>query len=297
MDQLTFNDLRWCIEEADYRTLERFCKRTQDPKLNANKIRRCIEAYILERFDNVARSFLTRVKDFRDIEHYAATLDSWCDDILPGLERQFRPVDSGKLARRIAHWKAEAISRARNTGPDCRPVHRAPADLKAEQDLRKNAQLEVAGSPLGRHCSAHGISESEEPSGQAVPQAGPSRAPEIRLDSKSDERWKALAAARRKDDSRTTKKPVRRNGESPKKGGRPVILVDGERIKELRGERSQAAFAIYCNLSVDTIQRAEGLGRSSNKTIRKIVNVLKKKGEKVEPEDLIIIDTIINTPQ
>jgi hypothetical protein len=243
MDQVTFNDLRWCIEEADCRTLERFCKHTQKPKLNANKIRRCIEAYILERFDNVARSFLTRVKDFRDIEHYAATLESWCDDILPGLERQFRPevdeaillrfeerlgtdrivgsVDSGKLARRIAHWKAEAISRARNTGPDCRPVHREPADLKAEQDLRKNAQLEVAGSPLGRHCSAYGISESEEPSGQAVPQAGPSRAPEIRLDSKSDECWKALAAARRKDDSRTTKKPVRRNGESPKKVGRP----------------------------------------------------------------------------
>ena len=127
MDQLTFNDLRWCIEEADYRTLERFCKRTQDPKLNPNKIRRWIEAYVLELFDNVARCFLTRVKDFRDIEHYAATLRSWCDDILPGLERQFRPevdeaillrfeerfgtdridgsVDRGKLARRIAHWR------------------------------------------------------------------------------------------------------------------------------------------------------------------------------------------------
>jgi hypothetical protein len=72
-----------------------------------------------------------------------------------------------------------------------------------------------------------------------------------------------------------------------KKGGRPVILVDGERIKELRGESSQTAFARLCKISVDALQRAERRGRSSEKTIRRIVRKLQGQGRKIESKDLI----------
>ncbi len=134
MDQPAFDDLRWRIEEADSRSLERFCKRTE----NTEDIRHETEAYILERFDNVARVFLDRVSDLKDIEQYTATLRSWCEDVLPAIEKDFTPkvskavlrriertfgsiegritgsVDRGKLAEHFSHWKAEAISRARS---------------------------------------------------------------------------------------------------------------------------------------------------------------------------------------
>jgi len=81
--------------------------------------------------------------------------------------------------------------------------------------------------------------------------------------------------------------------ESPaKKGGRPVILVDGDKIKELRGEQTQTVFARLCKVSVDALQRAERLGRSSEKTIRKIVRRLQRHGVKIEVKDLAK-----NTPQ
>jgi DNA-binding transcriptional regulator YiaG len=80
--------------------------------------------------------------------------------------------------------------------------------------------------------------------------------------------------------------------DSPNRKGRPVILVDGERIRELRGEFTQAVFARVCNVSVDAVQRAERSGRSSEKTIRKIVRRLRSRGQKIEAKDLIK-----NTPQ
>jgi hypothetical protein len=81
--------------------------------------------------------------------------------------------------------------------------------------------------------------------------------------------------------------------ESPaKKGGRPVILVDREKIKELRGESTQTVFARLCKISVDALQRAENDGRSSNKTIRQIVRRLRSKGRDISAKDLIK-----NTPQ
>jgi hypothetical protein len=81
-------------------------------------------------------------------------------------------------------------------------------------------------------------------------------------------------------DTSLTKSPAR-------KGGRPVILVDGERIKELRGEYSQVVFARFCKVSVDAVQRAEHHGRSSDKTIRRIVRKLRGQGHKIEVKDLI----------
>ena len=114
------------------------------------------------------------------------------------------------------------------------------------------------------------------------------------------EKWRAVSPtdllrdhkARAPKERPKTKKPVKLHGESTRKGGRPVILVDGERIKELRGESTQAAFARFCNISVDALQLAEGQGRSSNKTIRKIATILRKKGQNVKAKDLIK-----NTPQ
>ena len=73
----------------------------------------------------------------------------------------------------------------------------------------------------------------------------------------------------------------------PKKGGRPVILVDGERIKELRGEYTQPVFARSCKISVDALQRAERRGQSSQKTIARIVKKLRGQGQNIEAKDLI----------
>ena len=146
MTESVFDDIRWQIEEADNRSLERFCKDTETD-LEPDKIRERVEAYILERLDNVARVFLTEVRDRGDIGRFVTTLKDWCDDILPGLESTFKPklddatlriieerlgtiegriigsVHRGKLAGRIAHWKAEAISQARNApaGNESRP--------------------------------------------------------------------------------------------------------------------------------------------------------------------------------
>ncbi len=146
MTDSVFDDIRWQIEEADNRSLERFCKDTETD-LAPDRIRERVEAYILERLDNVARVFLTEVRGRGDIERYVTTLRDWCDDILPGLESTFKPkldeatlriieerlgtiegriigsVHRGKLAGRIAHWRAEAISQARSApaGNESRP--------------------------------------------------------------------------------------------------------------------------------------------------------------------------------
>jgi hypothetical protein len=93
-------------------------------------------------------------------------------------------------------------------------------------------------------------------------------------------------------ENREIKKSVRRNGKSSEKGGRPVTLVDGDRIKELRGESTQAAFARFCKISPDALQRAERHGRSSERTILKIANKLRKQGHNIKAKDLIK-----NTPQ
>ena len=135
MDRSVFDDIRWEIEDADARSLERFCNDNEGP----GEIRARVEAYILERFDNYARARLKGVRDVSDIEGYAEWLKSWHDDFLPRLERDFRPrvpkailrmivkafgttegkiigsIDRGKLAGRFAHWRAEAISQARKS--------------------------------------------------------------------------------------------------------------------------------------------------------------------------------------
>jgi hypothetical protein len=60
------------------------------------------------------------------------------------------------------------------------------------------------------------------------------------------------------------------------KGGRPVKQrLDGETIKAARGERKQTVFAKLCGISVDTLQRAERNGGSSESTTRKIAKYLK----------------------
>jgi hypothetical protein len=97
-----------------------------------------------------------------------------------------------------------------------------------------------------------------------------------------------LAAAASARISELVAKAAKTNQKSPLgKGGRPVILVDGERIRELRGEHSQAAFARLCKISEDAIQRAERRGRSSETTIRKILNRARRQGQKLEAKDLI----------
>ena len=168
MDRSDFDDIRWRIEEADYRSLEQFCKATQSD-LKPHEIRSHVEAYLLERFDNVACVFLDRVTDLNDIDQYGETLKSWCDEILPGLGRDFGPeldeavlgrikevfgsidgriigsVDRGKLAQRVAHWKAEAISRARRL-----------TEARSADGGEVSAQ--TAPHQAGDH-SSHGIAE------------------------------------------------------------------------------------------------------------------------------------------
>jgi hypothetical protein len=78
----------------------------------------------------------------------------------------------------------------------------------------------------------------------------------------------------------TAPKPIR-------KPGRPVILVDNQKIKELRGERTQPVFARACRISVDALQRAEVRGRSSMPTIRKIASKAKREGHPIKTTDLI----------
>lgn len=78
-----------------------------------------------------------------------------------------------------------------------------------------------------------------------------------------------------------------------RKTGRPVIHVDGEKIEELRGVRTQPVFARACRISVDALQRAEK-GHCSKTTIKKIAAKLMRDGVPVRAKDLIKKPTAIN---
>ncbi len=135
----SLDDIWWHVKEADNRSLKRLCKDIEKWKVETDSDRQGrVEAYILERLDNVARAFLPQGRGLDYIEYYEAALRSWCEDVLPDIEKEFRPklskaalrlikrtfgsvegriigsVDRAKLAGRIAHWQAEAISQARN---------------------------------------------------------------------------------------------------------------------------------------------------------------------------------------
>ena len=71
-----------------------------------------------------------------------------------------------------------------------------------------------------------------------------------------------------------------------KRGGRPRLYVDGERIRKLRGRQSQLAFARFCGISVDALRNAEE-GHCSKETIGKIVEKLRRDGKAIKVEDLL----------
>lgn len=72
-----------------------------------------------------------------------------------------------------------------------------------------------------------------------------------------------------------------------RKGGRPVFPINGEKLVEIRGDKSQTQFARDYKVSVDALQRAERDGRSSKKTIRKIVNKLRRDGRIDDAKELV----------
>jgi len=72
------------------------------------------------------------------------------------------------------------------------------------------------------------------------------------------------------------------------KGGRPIgIEVNGQRLKELRGDISQEALAVTCNVSTDTIYRGERGARWTDDNFEKVANGLTLALRRcVTPEDL-----------
>jgi hypothetical protein len=72
-------------------------------------------------------------------------------------------------------------------------------------------------------------------------------------------------------------------------GGRPkaLLAIDGKKIRTLRGRLSQTAFCLGRKISTDVIQKAEG-GLATRRTVEKICEIAKKKGQNLMPEDLII---------
>ncbi len=72
---------------------------------------------------------------------------------------------------------------------------------------------------------------------------------------------------------------------SSKGRGRPAAQrVDGEKVKELRGDASQAAFSKRTKLSIDVIQRAER-GEATGRTVRRLRKYAKDKGLAWTPDD------------
>jgi hypothetical protein len=168
-----FEDEAWRIAEEDCRSLKRLCQLT-DSEQDICELRRHVEAYILDCFDNMARVCLERVTHLSDIPKYAATLRSWCEEMLPGLERHFRPnvdeavfrdieetfgsidgrvigsVRRDRLAERVAHWKAEAISRARHMQAG---QHSHSSSRKAEANSGSAAEAQQAMLDGRRHSA------------------------------------------------------------------------------------------------------------------------------------------------
>jgi hypothetical protein len=122
------------IEEADLRSLANFAQATPSAEHGSKKLRRLYEVHILERFDNFAAVFIRRVNQYSDIQAFVLMLQQWCGCVLPTIEREFRPEDTETLvsddflsrtgtlmgyvhpsliAARLAHWRAQAISRVR----------------------------------------------------------------------------------------------------------------------------------------------------------------------------------------
>jgi hypothetical protein len=74
--------------------------------------------------------------------------------------------------------------------------------------------------------------------------------------------------------------------DSSAKGGRPPALaIVGEKVSELRGDRSQPTIARLTKLSVDVIQRAEQ-GQATPKTIKKLCQFAKSIGFPLTSETL-----------
>jgi hypothetical protein len=68
------------------------------------------------------------------------------------------------------------------------------------------------------------------------------------------------------------------------KGGRPLVYIDGVRVKDARSRLllSQAAFGRICGrVSADAIGMIETLNRTSEKTLQKVAKYLK-----INPKDL-----------
>ena len=80
----------------------------------------------------------------------------------------------------------------------------------------------------------------------------------------------------------------------PGKGGRRLgKVVDGEKLRRLRDSTSLGTFARMCDVSVDTVQRAEKSGRASDTTIAKLLKGVRLKGH----GELKSRDLVKNTPQ
>jgi hypothetical protein len=155
-----FEDVRWRIKEADYRSLERFCTECD---LKPDELRECVETYLLETLDNVASVFLGDVAGKETIAEYERILDSWCAEVLPGLEGTWLPqipewlrqlakrvpavaaiasVHPGKLAARRAQALGKAIRKAKGTVP-------FPADAGSNRSAPELTSRAAAGRVAG----------------------------------------------------------------------------------------------------------------------------------------------------
>jgi DNA-binding transcriptional regulator YiaG len=77
------------------------------------------------------------------------------------------------------------------------------------------------------------------------------------------------------------------------KGGRPrANAIKGDIVRELRGDRTQPAFARTLKVSTEILQRAENQSEATDATISKICRAAKRKGRELKPNDLKK-----NTPQ
>jgi len=111
-----------------------------------------------------------------------------------------------------------------------------------------------------------------------LPSAGPPKPPKVTPDIPLDGP-KVRTPPRSKPALALRKKPAAR-------GGRPgAMKINGDKVLELRGDRSQARFARPTGLSVDVIQRAEH-GEATDRTITKLLKFAKSKSILLTAEDL-----------
>jgi hypothetical protein len=87
VDRSVFDDLRWRLQEADFRSLERFAQATESADAD---LRGCVQTYILELFDHIASALLENVAGLSDVSHYNTSLNDWCVEVLPEYVHDFR---------------------------------------------------------------------------------------------------------------------------------------------------------------------------------------------------------------